>query len=161
MRHVIDNYARVVQMERRIYMYMGEIRKGEAGMEILSSNSMLMMQKSMDFLWSKQSCILDNIANVETPNYKVKYATFEEALKQAIDGAAAGGEVRSPRTMRQALSDTHITIHEASDESTRLDDNGVNITEQSVELSRNAYQLQYVMDAINSDINLLRVAIRG
>lgn len=161
MRHVIDNYARVVQMERRIYMYMGEIRKGEAGMEILSSNSMLMMQKSMDFLWSKQSCILDNIANVETPNYKVKYATFEEALKQAIDGAAAGGEVRSPRTMRQALSDTQITIHEASDESTRLDDNGVNITEQSVELSRNAYQLQYVMDAINSDINLLRVAIRG
>ena len=161
MRHVIDNYARVVQMERRIYMYMGEIRKGDAGMEILSSNSMLMMQKSMDFLWSKQSCILDNIANVETPNYKVKYATFEEALKQAIDGAAAGGEVRSPRTMRQALSDTQITIHEASDESTRLDDNGVNSTEQSVELSRNAYQLQYVMDAINSDINLLRVAIRG
>ena len=50
-------------------------------MDGLSSNSFLMMQRSMEFLWSKQSCILDNIANVETPGYQVKYATFEEALK--------------------------------------------------------------------------------
>ena len=52
-------------------------------MDGLSSNSFLMMQRSMEFLWSKQSCILDNIANVETPGYQVKYATFEEALKNA------------------------------------------------------------------------------
>lgn len=41
-------------------------------MDGLSSNSFLMMQRSMEFLWSKQSCILDNIANVETPGYQVK-----------------------------------------------------------------------------------------
>ena len=60
-------------------------------MDGLSSNSFLMMQRSMEFLWSKQSCILDNIANVETPGYQVKYATFEEALKNAVLSSAQNG----------------------------------------------------------------------
>ena len=41
-------------------------------MGLLESNSALMLQRSMNFLWTKQSCILDNIANAETPNYKTK-----------------------------------------------------------------------------------------
>ena len=62
--------------------------------------------------------------------------------------------------MREAIEESGVEIHEA-DESTRMDDNGVNITEQFVELSRTAYQLQYVMDSINSDFSMLRTAIRG
>ena len=46
-------------------------------MELLSSNSFLMMEKSMEFLWAKQAAILDNISNAETPNYKPKVVTFE------------------------------------------------------------------------------------
>ena len=53
-----------------------------------------------------------------------------------------------------------MVIHEAQ-ESTRLDDNGVNITEQSVELARNGYQIQYVMDALSNDISTIRAVIRG
>ena len=47
------------------------------------------------------------------------------------------------------------------EESTRLDDNGVNVTEQMVELVRNAYQLQYVMNSISTDLATLRTAVRG
>ena len=60
-------------------------------MEGLTSNSALMLQQSMRFLWTKQACILDNIANVETPGYQRKYATFEEALDGAIREAAGDG----------------------------------------------------------------------
>jgi flagellar basal-body rod protein FlgB len=42
-----------------------------------------------------------------------------------------------------------------------MDDNGVNITEESVEMIRNAYQLQYVMSSINSQFSILRTAITG
>ena len=127
-------------------------------MNILSSNSFLMMQRSIEFLWSKQSCILDNIANAETPGYKTKYATFEEALREAVLSPAEEG-VSTP-AIREAIQDTPVVIHEAQ-ESTRLDDNGVNITEQSVELARNGYQLQYVMDALSNDISTIRAVIRG
>ena len=42
-----------------------------------------------------------------------------------------------------------------------MDDNGVNVTEQETEAVRNAYQLQYTMDAINSNLSLMRTLIRG
>ena len=42
-----------------------------------------------------------------------------------------------------------------------MDGNGVNVTEQSAEMVRNSYQLQYVMSAISSDLSTLRTAIRG
>lgn len=127
-------------------------------MDFLSSNAALMLQKSMGFLWTKQSCILDNISNAETPGYQTKYATFEESLQQAIQSAS--GQGGSTKEIRNAIEDTPVQVHEA-EESTRLDGNGVNITEQMVELARNGYQMQYVMDAISSDFSLLRTAIKG
>lgn len=126
-------------------------------MELLTNNTLLMMQRSMNYLWTKQSCILDNVANVETPGYKTKYATFEESLENAVRSAAQGS-TGTTTAIRQAIEETPVQVHEA-EESTRLDDNGVNITEQAVELVLNGYQLQYVMDAISSDFSLLRAAI--
>ena len=128
-------------------------------MGLLESNTALMLQRSMNFLWTKQSCVLENIANAETPNYKTKYATFEESLDNAIRQAA--GEKQGKNTaFREAIEDSQLEVHQAQ-ESTRMDDNGVNITEQAVELARNGYQLQYVMDSISSDFSILRTAIRG
>ena len=126
-------------------------------MGLLESNSALMLQRSMNFLWTKQSCILDNIANAETPNYKTKYATFEESLDNAIR-QAAGEKQGKNAAFREAIEHSQLEVHQAQ-ESTRMDDNGVNITEQAVELAR--YQLQYVMDSISSDFSILRTAIRG
>lgn len=128
-------------------------------MDSIMQASDVMMRRSMEYLWTKQSCILDNIANVETPGYKTKYVTFEESLEDAIRSAVQkqGGGVSS---VRQAIEDASIQVLEA-EESTRMDDNGVNIMEQAVELARNGYQLQYVMDAISSDFSLLRKAIGG
>ena len=127
-------------------------------MDFLSSNTALMLQRSMDFLWTKQSCILDNISNVETPGYKTKYATFEGSLRQAIQSAS--GQGGSNGAIRNAIQETPVVVQQA-EESTRMDENGVNVTEQMVELARNGYQLQYVMDAISSDFSLLRAAIKG
>ena len=125
-------------------------------MELLSSNTSLMLQKSLDYLWTKQSCILDNVSNAETPNYKTKYATFEESLQQAVQ--AASGRPASGKNMRNAIQQAQIEVVESAD-STRMDDNGVNITEQMVEIARNGYQMEYVMQAISSDFSLLRTAI--
>ena len=128
-------------------------------MGLLERNSALMLQRSMNFLWTKQSCILDNIANAETPNYKTKYATFEESLDNAIR-QAAGEKQGKNAAFREAIEDSQLEVHQAQ-ESTRMDDNGVNITEQAIELARNSYQLQYVMDSISGDFSILRTAIRG
>ena len=119
-------------------------------MDFLTSNSMRMMERSMGFLWTKQAALLDNIANAETPNYKAK-------LEQAM-GYGMGSEVK--QSVRQALEEAEVTVFEP-EESTRMDDNGVDTTEQMVEMIRNAYQQQYVYQAINKSYSILRMAVRG
>lgn len=135
-----------------------EQEEAKKKMDLLSSNSLLMMEKSMGFLWTKQAAILDNVANAETPNYKAKVVTFEESLRDKLQRAAGASTPRS--AVRDALEQAQLTVTEAQ-ESTRMDDNGVNITEQLTEMVRTSYQLQYTMSAISSDMATLRTAIRG
>ena len=127
-------------------------------MGFLTNNSSLMMEKSMNFLWAKQAAILDNIANAETPNYKAKVVTFEESLKEKLE--AAKEDMKPGKAVRQVLEESDFYVEEEQ-EVTRMDDNGVNVTEQSAEMIRNAYQLQYVMQSISSDLSRLRTAVKG
>ena len=129
----------------------------------MTSNSLRMMERSVDFLWAKQAAHLDNIANAETPGYKVKTVTFEERFLQKLRQAKAEA-VRlrtNPRTeYRKTIESTGWSVIE-DDEITRMDENGVNVTEQSLEAIRTAYQMQYTLQAISSDLSTLRAAITG
>ncbi len=125
-------------------------------MEAITNNALYMMERSMDFLWTKQAAILDNLSNVETPNYKTKFVTFEETLRSRLRGAEKGG-IKA----RRILETTAPVVHVAENETAKADGNGVNATEQGLELSRNALQIQAVYGAISSDLALLRSAIKG
>ena len=127
-------------------------------MDYLSSHSFLLMEKSLGFLWTKQAAILDNIANAETPNYKAKVVTFEETIQSKLEAARAG--IKPRQTVRKVLDEAEFAVTEHLD-ATRMDENGVNVTAQSVEAIRNAYQMRYVLNAINSDLKLLHAAVRG
>ena len=127
--------------------------------DFFTSNSMVMLERAAHFQWTKQRAILDNISNAETPNYKVKYVTFEEALRSSIQQAAAGAEPM--KNIRAAINASAPVVRTATDESARMDENGVNVSEQSIELVRNAYQVQHVYRAISSDMSRLLIAIRG
>ena len=130
-------------------------------MTSLTSNSLLMMEKSMDFLWVKQAAHLDNIANAETPGYKVKTVSFEEQFRSKLQNA----QLTARRTYTTPEKEYRKVIRETSwrvwddEETMRMDENGVNVTEQALEAVRTAYQIQYVMQAISSDMGTLRRAI--
>lgn len=124
----------------------------------LTSNNLSMLERSMEFLWAKQASHLDNIANAETPNYKAKEVTFEESLDAQLRAVQASATPRA--AFQNALESSEWTVSE-SQEATRMDGNSVNITEQSLEAVRTAYQLQSVMRAISGDFSILRSAITG
>jgi len=129
----------------------------------MTSNSLRMMERSLDFLWAKQAAHLDNVANAETPGYKVKTVSFEERFRSKLRQARAES-VRlrtNPRAeYRKTIEKTGWTVNE-DEEITRMDENGVNVTEQSLEAIRTAYQMQYTLQAISSDLSTLRAAITG
>jgi len=127
--------------------------------DFLVSNSMLMLEKAMNFQWTKQSVILNNVTNADTPDYKTQYVTFEEALRSSIRTASRGPQPLA--SMRSAISASSPAVHIADDETFRMDGNGVNVTEQLTEAVRNSYQLNYTFRSISSDMSRLMMAIRG
>lgn len=127
-------------------------------MDLLSSNSSLMMEKALGYLWTKQAAIADNITNAETPGYKEKVVTFEDSLRSKL--LRASRQAAPVKSMRQVLETTPFSVTEQKVQ-TRMDDNGVNVTAQMSEAIRNAYQMRYVMSSINGGLSTLRTAIRG
>lgn len=126
----------------------------------LFTNSTLVLEQAMRFQWTKQNAINDNIINAETPNYKAKYVTFEEALDSSVRLALRNTDRRAS-SVRSAIMRSRPVVHVAESESMRMDDNGVNVTEQETEATRNALQMQYTMDAISRELTGLRSLIKG
>ena len=134
-----------------------------ASISTMTSNSLRMMERSMEFLWAKQAAHLDNVANAETPGYKVKTVTFEERFRSKLRMAKAEAvrtNTNPQKVYRDTIERTGWSVWE-DDEVTRMDENGVNVTEQSLEAIRTAYQMQYTLQAISSDLSTLRAAITG
>ncbi len=131
---------------------------GTTTMGGITSNSMRMLEKSVDYLWAKQAAHLDNIANAETPGYKVKTVTFEKEFEDRLIEAESRGHTRTKT--RRAIEESQWEV-EDDEEVTRMDENGVNVLEQSLEAVRTAYQMQYTLQSINNDLTTLGKAING
>lgn len=120
-------------------------------------NTLLMSQKSLDFLWAKQGATLANIANNDTPGYKAKTVTFEELFRKQLMAAQDVGSER----VRDTLNRSRYSVSESNTESARMDGNNVNTDVESVELARTTLQYQYVINAFNSDVTRLRTALKA
>ena len=130
-------------------------------MNAITSNSMRMMERSSEFLWAKQAAHLDNIANAETPGYNVKTVTFEERFRSKMRAAKFRADtlgIGPAGEYRKAIEKSRWQVWD-DEEVTRMDENGVNATEQAIEAVRTAYQLQYVYQAISSDLTVMNRAI--
>jgi flagellar basal-body rod protein FlgB len=67
------------------------------------------LRTALTGLQQRQQAIANNIANVDTPNYKAKAVAFEEALKAELAGAPKG----PPKLQRLGLDATdarHIAV---------------------------------------------------
>ena len=77
----------------------------DAMLDLISSNPMLhMLDRSMSLANHRLGLIASNLANIDTPGYKTRDFSFQEALKAELGGAHGGGGV----TM--AVSYTHLTL---------------------------------------------------
>ena len=124
-------------------------------MNKLFGNSINIAQKSLDYLWKKQSVITDNIANQDTPGYKSRYVTFEDELRSNLAKASQTDE----KDYVKAVENTDFRINTTENESARMDGNNVNPDAEYVELARTTIQYQYAIRAVSDEFAWLRSAI--
>ncbi|MBS4959341.1 MAG: flagellar basal body rod protein FlgB [Clostridiales bacterium] len=126
-------------------------------MSLWSSNSMLLTEKSIDYLWKKQEVTANNLANNETPNFKSSYVTFEEEMRQQIGNRRN----QNAKDIKRKILGVNPRIHTNYNETNRLDGNNVDIIAENAEMAKSGIQYQYAARAISDDFARLRTAIRG
>lgn len=144
-------------------------------MSILYNNNIRLAKTSLDYTWQKMGVISDNIANVETPNYKTKTLNFEDALRAKLEavsgeiGSGIDGRLDTPVGMRKisrsefarAVESARPSVVINNEDSSRSDGNNVEIDAENAELVRSQYQYQYMSRLVTDEFTRLKTVITG
>lgn len=126
-------------------------------MSAIFGNTVSMAEKSLDYLWQKQQVTMNNIANVDTPNYKTQSVSFEEEFKNQLQAASKTGD---PTQIASVINNATTTVTSSTGSST-LDGNNVNTDVENVDLAKTTLQYQYELRVVNSDLDRMKLAIEG
>ena len=126
----------------------------------LYGNGLLLGEKTLDSLWMRQKLTMNNIANVDTPGFKSQYMTFENELARKIQSALSVKKT-SMKNVARGIENMRPSVHTTLNESTRLDENNVDMDQEQVELVRTAYEYQFMISSVSSDLSRLRSAAKN
>ena len=112
----------------------------------------------------EQTALADNIANVNTPNYKTQNVSFKDALAAVAGGPSQDGDlVLSTDDPRQFGATQPGTFDPSvqTDTATRMrqDGSNVDIDQQMAQLSQNAEYQQMMSHLLQVQFMRLRLAI--
>lgn len=118
------------------------------------------LDKTADASWTRNEVLSNNIANVNTPNYKREDVAFERELERALGNSRY-------KSMDAKVADLKVNKLKArpytdySNFSYRMDGNNVDIDTENVTLAANQIKYQGVMLGINSEFTNLKNAMKS
>jgi flagellar basal-body rod protein FlgB len=103
---------------------------------MLTSVTINALSSALNGLSARQTATANNIANINTPNYRAQKVSFEDALAASVK---AGSGVVAPTT-------------QLSLEPTQLDGNNVNLDTESLTNTNTVLQYQFAAQAVNQEL---------
>jgi flagellar basal-body rod protein FlgB len=131
------------------------LKKRGIDMAAIYGNGVALSERVLDYLWSRQTVSMNNVANVDTPGFKSQYITFEEELDRKLT-AANSAKTAPKRAVSEAINSSHAWLNTTWNESSRLDGNNVDMDQEQVEIVRTAYEYQYMLSSISNDFTRLK-----
>lgn len=113
----------------------------------------------------RQEVIANNVANVNTPNYRKSVVNFEDLLAREIYGDEPDGKLKPVRTHDKHLPVAPFKFHAEptvfQDNTTimRVDDNNVDIDIEMATLAKNQLYYNAVATEFNGSITRLKNSI--
>ena len=122
-------------------------------------NYINILNKAASASWTKNEIIANNIANVDTPNFKRSDMKFEEALKKAMTQADTNNMDKKVSNIR--LSSLNPEIYTDYEElSYRYDGNNVDIDTENAYLADNQIKYYAYLDAINKEFDRIKMVLQ-
>ncbi|MGM7681707.1 flagellar basal body rod protein FlgB [Cytobacillus sp. Hm23] len=127
----------------------------------LFSDTINTLQTGLNYSSQKEKVIANNIANVDTPNYKAKSVNFKSELASAVD------EVRGYKTndrhfdLSSSTSQHPISITSQSEQMYSHNGNNVDIDKEMTNLAENQIYFYALSDLLNGKFSSLKSVIKG
>ncbi|WP_024831383.1 flagellar basal body rod protein FlgB [Ruminiclostridium josui] len=122
-----------------------------------------LLEKSINASWARNEVISQNLANVDTPNYKRKDVTFEEYLNESLDSKRLEGittdERHIPIKSKNIDKIKPEITQDNSDTSMRIDGNNVDIDSEMAYLAKNTIQYNSLIQMINNNFSKIKNVI--
>ena len=121
------------------------------------------LDKAADGSWARNNAIANNIANIDTPNYKRKYVSFQKELEQALRASKYTSLDEKVSELNKGNRLAHIeprTYTDYANYSYRLDKNNVDIDNENVELASNQIVYQALVESIDAEFKNLKTVIK-
>ena len=116
-------------------------------------NYINVLDKAADAAWLRNDVIANNIANVDTPDYKRKDVAFEGELSRALS------KMRY-KSMDEKVDNLPTTYTDYGDYSYRVDGNNVDIDTENVELARNQIKYNALITSANQEFANLKSVMK-
>ncbi|GAA0724190.1 flagellar basal body rod protein FlgB [Clostridium malenominatum] len=118
-----------------------------------------LFKKALDASTERGKIISNNIANVNTANYKRNYVVFEENLKNAT------GALEMKRTRESHIDvnspKNEIEVKKDETSSMRQDGNNVNVDLEKVNQAANTLMYNALINGLNNRLSMKRYIING
>jgi flagellar basal-body rod protein FlgB len=121
-------------------------------------NYINILDKASDASWARNEVISNNIANVDTPNYKRKDIEFQTYLMQEMTGDGSLDQKVSNVDLN-ALNTTTYTDNESL--SYRLDGNNVDIDTESANLAENQVRYYTLLEAMTQEFSRIKSVLNN
>jgi flagellar basal-body rod protein FlgB len=106
------------------------------------------LHTALDGLTMRQNVTANNIANVDTPNFRASSVDFETSLQEAISSGQVQDNVQPAVTARTMPTDTPVGAN----------GNNVDLRKEEVAMIQTQYQYQVLGQAIGDHYQLLQEA---
>lgn len=121
---------------------------------LVTSTPISVLEQVVAFTEARHDVLAGNIANLDTPGYRVRDLSvdqFQETLKDVIE-ASSGGEISDADAALLEASDSmkHILFHDGSD---------VGMEQQVTEITKNQFMHNLAISILSSQYRMLESAI--
>ena len=119
------------------------------------------LKTAADASWLREEVLTNNIANVDTPNYKRQDIDFSTYLNSAIEASSTPAS-----TLTQKINNIDYdnistrTYTDNSNLSYRLDGNNVDLSTENAELASEQLNYTALVDSINNEFSRMKAVIK-
>ncbi len=123
-------------------------------------NYINVLNKAAGASWTKNEIIANNLANVDTPDYKRKDLNFEYVLSEALAENSTTTKNLDKKVANLNLSTLKPKVYtEYSELSYRHDGNNVDIDTENAYLADNQITYYTLLDTMNHEFNRLKMVL--